>query len=52
MIVLTDGRANPVPVEVAAEKAEAIKADGVHLYTVGLGDEVETESAARDGERA
>ncbi len=44
MIVLTDGRANPIPVEVAAERAEAIKAAGVRIYTVGLGDEVEVEA--------
>lgn len=44
MIVLTDGRANPIPVEVAAERAEAAKAGGVRIYTVGLGDEVEVDA--------
>lgn len=44
MIVLTDGRANPVPVEEAARVAEAVKAAGVRLYTVGLGDEVEADA--------
>ncbi len=41
MIVLTDGRANPVPVEAAIAAADAAKARGAQLYTVGLGNDVD-----------
>lgn len=44
MIVLTDGKANPVPAEVAVGEASAAKADGVVVFTVGLGAELDTEA--------
>lgn len=37
MIVLTDGRANPVPVDVAVAHAAAAKAAGITVYAVGVG---------------
>jgi hypothetical protein len=37
MIVLTDGRANPVPVDVAVAEATRTKDAGVTLFTIGLG---------------
>jgi hypothetical protein len=44
MIVLTDGKANPVPAEVAVDEASAAKADGVVVFTVGLGAELDIEA--------
>jgi hypothetical protein len=44
MIVLTDGKANPVPAEVAVGEVSAAKADGVVVFTVGLGAELDTEA--------
>jgi Mg-chelatase subunit ChlD len=41
LIVLTDGLANPVPAEVAVERAAAAKRDGIEIYTVGLGDQLD-----------
>jgi hypothetical protein len=37
MIVLTDGRANPVPVDVAVAEATRAKDAGVMVFTIGLG---------------
>jgi Mg-chelatase subunit ChlD len=37
MIVLTDGRANPEPVETAIEQAEMAKRAGITLFVIGLG---------------
>jgi len=44
LIVLTDGRANPVPVDVAVELAEQAKADGITLFTIGLGEDQDVEA--------
>jgi hypothetical protein len=46
MIVLTDGRANPVPVEVALAEARQAKAAGVALFTIGLGADLDFEALA------
>lgn len=37
LILLTDGRANPVPVSVAEAEARAAKDAGVAVFTIGLG---------------
>jgi hypothetical protein len=39
MIVLTDGKNNPVPVQAAIDAGAAARAEGVRIYTIGLGDE-------------
>jgi Mg-chelatase subunit ChlD len=44
MIVLTDGRANPVPVDVAVEEARLAKEAGVQIFTIGLGQDLDTEA--------
>ena len=41
MIVLTDGKANPVPASVAVEKARRAKADDITIFTIGLGEELD-----------
>lgn len=41
MIVLTDGKANPVPASVAVQNAERAKKDGIIIFTIGLGDELD-----------
>jgi len=41
LVLLTDGRANPVPVEAAVAEATAAKAAGVTLFTIGLGDDID-----------
>jgi len=41
LVLLTDGRANPVPVEVAVAEATAAKAAGVTLFTIGLGNDID-----------
>lgn len=46
MIVLTDGRVNPVPVSVAVEAARQAQADGVTIFTIGLGDDLDFEALA------
>jgi Mg-chelatase subunit ChlD len=46
LVVLTDGRANPVPVGAAVAEAAAAKAAGVTVFTIGLGDDVEAEALA------
>ena len=38
MVVLTDGKANPVPVDVAVGEAELAKSRGITVFTVGLGE--------------
>jgi WD40 repeat protein/uncharacterized protein YegL len=43
MIVLTDGRANPVPVSVAESEARQAKDAGIVIFTVGLGNDLDTE---------
>jgi Mg-chelatase subunit ChlD len=42
LVLLTDGRANPVPVAEAVAKAGAAKAEGITIFTIGLGDDLET----------
>ncbi len=44
MIVLTDGISNPDPVQMAIDAATAAKADGITIYTVGLGEDIEVEA--------
>jgi Mg-chelatase subunit ChlD len=44
LILLTDGRSNPQPVGEAVARAEAAKAAGVVIYTIGLGADVEGEA--------
>ena len=39
-------RANPVPVEVAVEAARQARADGVTVFTIGLGDDLDLEALA------
>lgn len=46
LILLTDGRANPVPVEVAVAEADAIKAEGITVFTIGLGTPVDLDIEA------
>lgn len=46
IILLTDGRANPVPVEAAVDAARLAKADGILVFTVGLGDDLDLEALA------
>jgi Mg-chelatase subunit ChlD len=41
MIVLTDGRANPVPADVAVDEARRAKEAGVVVFTVGLGQDLD-----------
>lgn len=44
MIVLTDGRANPVPVSVAEGQARQAKDAGVVIFTIGLGSDLDTDA--------
>lgn len=46
LVLLTDGRSNPRPVEEAVARAAAAKAAGVTIFTIGLGAEVEGEALA------
>jgi Mg-chelatase subunit ChlD len=52
MIVLTDGRANPVGADVAVEQARAAKETGTIIYTIGVGTDLDREAlremASRD----
>ena len=41
MIVLTDGKANPVGADVAVAKARAAKDSRMTIFTIGLGDELD-----------
>jgi uncharacterized protein YegL len=43
VVLLTDGRSNPRPVAEALTVAERLKADGVAIHAVGLGDDLERE---------
>ena len=51
VIMLTDGRSNPEPVERALEAADRLKGDGVRLFTVGLGEDVEQDALRRMASR-
>lgn len=47
MVILTDGVNNPEPVAEALERAARAKADGIRIFTVGLGEEIDAQ-ALRD----
>lgn len=47
IILLTDGRANPLGPEAAEERAREAKDAGCTLFTIGLGDDVDRSSLAR-----
>jgi Ca-activated chloride channel family protein len=47
LVLLTDGRANPVPAEVAEQRATTAKAAGITVFTVGLGADVDSASLRR-----
>jgi Ca-activated chloride channel homolog len=47
MVVLTDGKNNPEPVAVAEAEAAAAKADGIRLFTIGLGADAEQDALRR-----
>jgi hypothetical protein len=51
MIVLTDGRANPVPVSVAEAEVQLAKDAGVVVFTIGLGADLDTEALGRMASR-
>jgi collagen type VI alpha len=51
LVLLTDGRANPEPAEVAVERAAAAKADGITVFTIGLGNELDFDALARIASR-
>lgn len=44
MIVLTDGRSNPRPASEAVERAAVAKAQGVVVFTIGLGDDLDVDA--------
>jgi len=44
IVLLTDGRSNPDPVSLPLEAARLVKADGIVMYTVGLGDDLDFEA--------
>jgi len=46
LVLLTDGRANPVPIEAAVAEAERTKAAGVTMFTIGLGEDIDAEGLA------
>jgi len=52
MIVLTDGRSNPDPVQLAIDAANAAKSDGITIFTVGLGETIERDALERIATRS
>lgn len=46
LVLLTDGRANPVPIDVAVAEAAAAKAAGVVVFTIGLGEDIDAAALA------
>jgi Ca-activated chloride channel family protein len=44
MIVLTDGKANPVGPDAAVREAERAKADKIKIYTIGLGADLDIDA--------
>lgn len=44
IVMLTDGRSNPDPVSLPLAAAASAKADGITLYSVGLGEDVELDA--------
>jgi len=51
VILLTDGRSNPVPVSEAERAAEAVKATGARLFTIGLGQDLDADALRRMASR-
>jgi Mg-chelatase subunit ChlD len=51
LVLLTDGRSNPDPVELAVQRAAAAKADGIAIFTIGLGNELDFDALARIASR-
>ena len=46
LVLLTDGRANPVGPEVAVRKAQAAKDARITIFTIGLGDDLDVDALA------
>jgi Mg-chelatase subunit ChlD len=46
IVLLTDGKANPVPPGVAIVRADAAKRDGITVFTVGLGSDLDYDALA------
>jgi hypothetical protein len=46
IVLLTDGKANPVPVDAAVSAAALAKEDGVEVFAIGFGTESELEAEA------
>ena len=46
LVLLTDGRANPVPIEAAVADATIAKDAGVTLFTIGLGEDIDADGLA------
>jgi len=46
LVLLTDGRSNPVPIEVAVERATSAKASGITVFTIGLGEDIDAKGLA------
>jgi Mg-chelatase subunit ChlD len=44
LVLLTDGRSNPVPPALAVAAAEAARAEGTAIYAIGLGPDVDVET--------
>ena len=44
MILLTDGRSNPQPVEAAVDRARVARARGVVIFTIGLGEDLDADA--------
>jgi len=51
VVLLTDGRSNPVPVSEAERAAEAVKATGARLFTIGLGQDLDADVLLRMASR-
>jgi len=51
IVLLTDGRSNPRPVAEAEAVAEAAKADGIVVFTIGLGADIDAEALLRMASR-
>lgn len=46
LVVLTDGRANPVPVDAAVREAATAKSLGITVFTVGVGNDLDRDALA------
>jgi len=51
IVLLSDGRANPVGPEVAEHRASEAKAKGISIYVIGLGDDIDAGSLERIANR-